>query len=143
MDRSENMRRIRSRDTAPEIWIRRQLHARGFRYSLQAKNVPGRPDLWLPKWNAAIFVNGCFWHRHAGCKYAYTPKTRLDFWQAKFDANVRRDETVRNELRETGIRRLVVWECTVRRMKRSAECNSEIMEEITAFLRSDEAEREI
>jgi len=111
--RSRMMAGIRGRNTKPERILRRALHARGFRYRLHAKNVAGRPDLVLPKYRAVVFVHGCFWHRHEGCRYATTPATRPEFWQAKFSANVARDITVRDSLLESGWRVATVWECAL------------------------------
>ena len=136
MDRSENMRRIRSKDTKPEMEVRRQLHGAGFRYSLNNKTVPGHPDLWLRKHNTAVFVHGCFWHRHEGCKYAYEPKSRQEFWTAKFEANKRRDETVKEQLREAGIRQFVVWECSLKK-------GTDIAERFRAFLETGDQFGEI
>ena len=82
--RSWNMSRIRSRDTKPEVVVRSLLHGMGYRFRLHRRDLPGRPDIVLPKYKIAVFVNGCFWHRHEGCRYAYSPKTRTDFWRAKF-----------------------------------------------------------
>ena len=135
--RSENMRRIRSKDTKPEVFLRKLLHARGYRYSLGSKKVPGHPDLWMPKYNLAVFINGCFWHRHEGCKYAYTPKSRTDFWNAKFEANTRRDETVRRQLEAEGIRQMIIWECTVKQMMRDDDFRAETVDAIERFIRSD------
>lgn len=112
--RSRMMAGIRGRNTKPERVLRRALHARGFRYRLHAKNVPGRPDLVLPKYRAAVFVHGCFWHRHEGCRYTTSPATRSEFWQAKFSANVVRDIAVRDSLLESGWRVATVWECALR-----------------------------
>ena len=83
--RSQNMSAIRSKNTKPEVYLRKLLFAQGYRYRIADKSVPGHPDIFLRKYNTAIFVNGCFWHRHPGCKYAYTPKSRVEFWQKKFD----------------------------------------------------------
>ncbi|RBI85813.1 very short patch repair endonuclease [Rhodosalinus halophilus] len=94
-------------------WFRRALHARGFRYRLHSKNVRGRPDLVLPKHRAVIFVHGCFWHRHDGCRDATTPATRLAFWQAKFDANVARDSAVRGALLAAVRGVATIWECAL------------------------------
>lgn len=116
--RSKNMSAIHSKNTRPEIYFRKLLFAQGYRYSLNANNVLGHPDIYLKKYNTAIFIHGCFWHRHKGCKYAYMPKTRVEFWQKKFEANVKRDYVVRRELQDKGIKCLIVWECTVKRMKR-------------------------
>lgn len=113
-DRSRNMAAIRGADTKPELRLRRALHASGFRFRLHTRDVPGRPDLLLPRYRAAIFVHGCFWHRHPGCRYTTTPSTRVDFWKAKFDENVRRDARVVAELVGAGWRVAVVWECGLR-----------------------------
>ncbi len=113
--RSRMMAGIRGKDTKPELALRRALHARGFRYRLHALHVPGRPDIVLPKHRAVIFVHGCFWHRHAGCRYTTTPSTRPEFWQAKFNANVARDSSVRTALLESGWRVVTVWECALRK----------------------------
>ena len=107
--RSKNMAAIRSKDTKPEIYLRKLLFSQGFRYRIAAKNIPGHPDIFLRKYNTAIFVHGCFWHRHKGCKYAYTPKSRVEFWQKKFADNIRRDAVVRNELHDKNIKCLIVW----------------------------------
>lgn len=106
---------IKGRDTKPELALRRALHARGFRFRLHAKNVKGRPDLVFPKHHAAIFVHGCFWHRHEGCRYTTTPSTRPEFWLAKFEANVARDSAVRAGLTNEGWRVATVWECALRK----------------------------
>lgn len=111
--RSRMMGRIRSRDTQPEMAVRRYLHAAGLRFRLQAK-LPGRPDLALPRHKAVIFVHGCFWHQHPGCSYAYTPATRPDFWQAKFSANRARDRRTEQQLAELGWTVFVIWECQTR-----------------------------
>ena len=113
--RSRMMAGIKGKDTKPELVLRRALHARGFRYRLHSKNVPGRPDLVFPKHHAIVFVHGCFWHRHEGCRYTTTPSTRPEFWQAKFDANVIRDAAIRDELIEAGWRVATVWECSLRK----------------------------
>lgn len=105
---------IRGQNTKPEVLLRRALHARGFRYRLHVKKLAGRPDLVLPKYRAAIFVHGCFWHRHDDCKYAATPSTRAMFWQAKFQENVKRDVRVREELGHARWRVAIVWECALR-----------------------------
>ena len=90
--RSWNMSRIRGSDTKPELLVRSLLHRMGYRFRLHRKDLPGRPDIVLPKYRTVIFVHGCFWHRHKGCKYAYTPKSRTDFWQNKFQGTVERDK---------------------------------------------------
>lgn len=109
--RSWNMGRIRSVNTAPEIRVRSILHGLGFRFRLHSKGLPGRPDIVLPKWHHAIFVHGCFWHRHEGCRFCYTPKSRTEFWTAKFRGTIVRDRTAENALRDLGWHVTVIWEC--------------------------------
>ncbi|MGE8359223.1 very short patch repair endonuclease [Pseudomonas sp.] len=105
---------IRGSDTAPEMKVRKLLHRHGFRYRLHLRKLPGRPDMVLPRFRLCIFIHGCFWHRHPGCRYATTPKTREDFWQLKFDQNVKRDVRNRAELMKQGWRVFELWECGVR-----------------------------
>jgi DNA mismatch endonuclease (patch repair protein) len=111
--RSEVMGRIRGKDTKPELLVRSLLHRPGVRYSLRHKDLPGRPDIVLPRYRAVVLVHGCFWHRHPGCKFATTPKTRTAFWQAKFKGNVARDRHNVRELDRLGWKVMVVWECEV------------------------------
>ena len=113
--RSRMMSGIRGKNTKPELAIRQALHARGFRFRLHSGKVHGRPDLVLPKHRAVVFVHGCFWHRHEGCRYATVPATRTEFWQAKFAANVARDNAVREALLEMGWRVATIWECVLRK----------------------------
>lgn len=105
------MSRIRDRDTKPEKLVRSLLHRLGYRFRLHRKDLPGRPDIVLPKYRTAIFVHGCFWHRHRGCKYAYQPKSRVEFWKKKFLDTVKRDKRNQNELKELGWKVIIVWEC--------------------------------
>lgn len=112
--RSYNMSRIRSKDTKPEKIVRTLLHGMGYRFRLNRKDVFGHPDIVLPKYKAVIFVHGCFWHRHIGCKYSTTPASNVDFWQKKFIANIQRDSIVQHELREQGWRVIVVWQCELK-----------------------------
>ncbi|WP_300395763.1 very short patch repair endonuclease [Henriciella sp.] len=112
--RSRMMAGIRGSNTKPELLLRKGLHALGFRYRLHAKELPGRPDLVFPKHEAAVFVHGCFWHRHPGCRLTTTPGTRPDFWKEKFRSNVDRDQRNLGALREAGWRTAVVWECALR-----------------------------
>lgn len=109
--RSWNMSQIRSKDTGPELTVRKLLHGMGYRFRLHRKDLPGKPDIVLPKYRTVIFVHGCFWHRHEGCKYAYYPKSNVDFWKAKFKINVERDKYVRRKLEEEGWKVIIVWEC--------------------------------
>lgn len=109
--RSERMSRVRAKDTKPEMMVRRLVHSMGYRYRLHVAALPGRPDLVFPGRKAVVFVHGCFWHRHTGCKLARLPKSRLDFWAPKLEANRQRDTAVLRSLRKSGWRVLVVWEC--------------------------------
>ena len=109
--RSQVMGRVRSKDTRPELAVRSLLHGMGYRFRLHSTELPGKPDIVLPRHQVAIFVHGCFWHRHPGCRANRTPKSRLAFWRAKFSANVKRDRAARQALRRHGWRVLVVWEC--------------------------------
>ncbi|WP_311202876.1 very short patch repair endonuclease [Rhizobium sp. SRDI969] len=111
--RSSNMRAVRSGDTNPELIVRKLLHALGFRFRLRRADLPGKPDIVLPRYQTVIFVHGCFWHRHT-CKRASTPKTRTEFWEAKLAGNVARDRRVIDELRALGWRVVVIWECETR-----------------------------
>ncbi|NDQ55753.1 MAG: DNA mismatch endonuclease Vsr [Acidipila sp.] len=111
--RSWNMSRIRSKNTRPELLVRSLLHLGGYRFRLHARDLPGHPDIVLPKWKTIVFVNGCFWHRHKGCVYAYTPKSNKVFWQKKFLANVQRDATKARALASLGWMVEIVWECEV------------------------------
>lgn len=106
---------IGGKNTKPEMVLRRALHARGFRFRLHVASLPGRPDIVLQKHRAAILVHGCFWHRHAGCRFATTPATRPDFWSDKFRKNVLRDQQNLAALRDRGWRVATVWECDIRR----------------------------
>lgn len=112
--RSRNMAKIRSRDTGPEIRVRRAAHGLGLRFRLYRKDLPGTPDLVFPSRRVALFVHGCFWHRHPRCRFAYTPKSRVDFWQAKFDGNVLRDERKNDDLQTAGWVPVTIWECETR-----------------------------
>ena len=112
--RSEMMAGIKGRDTAPEIAVRCIAHKLGFRFRLHRKELPGRPDLVFPKHRLAVFVHGCFWHRHGGCRYAYTPKSRVAFWTEKFAGNIARDKRNEEALHDLGWKVLVIWECETR-----------------------------
>ena len=107
------MSRIKSSNTKPELTVRSILHRMGYRFRLHRKDLPGKPDIVLPKYKTVIFVHGCFWHRHEGCKYAYTPKSRIDFWERKFKANINRDLDVKKRLKELRWKVLVIWECEI------------------------------
>ena len=105
------MSRIRGKDTAPERTVRSLLHRSGFRFSLRRTDLPGKPDIVLPRFHTIVFVHGCFWHRHEGCPNAVLPKTRADFWLEKLSGNVDRDQRIEDKLKKMGWRVLVVWEC--------------------------------
>jgi DNA mismatch endonuclease (patch repair protein) len=114
-ERSKNMAAVRSKNTTPEITVRRALHARGLRFRLNRKDLPGRPDIVLPRLNICIFVHGCFWHQHLGCKRATIPKSNTEFWNKKLSTNCERDEHVVKELRSKGWNVGIIWECEIRR----------------------------
>ena len=109
--RSWNMSRIRSRNTKPERIVRSMLHGMGYRFRLHVKSMPGTPDLVLPKYKTVIFVHGCFWHRHPGCKFAYTPKSRIEFWMKKFECNIASHKNAVQQLSDLGWQVIVIWEC--------------------------------
>ena len=109
--RSRNMSAIKSKNTKPEIAVRKMLHALGYRFRLHRKDLPGSPDIVLPKYKTVIFVHGCFWHRHENCKFASTPKTRKEFWENKFNENMKRDKNNFKELKKLNWNLLVIWEC--------------------------------
>ena len=111
------MSRIKGKNTRPEILVRSILHRLGFRFRLHAKNLPGRPDIVLPKYKTVIFVHGCFWHRHRGCKNCTTPTNRREFWITKLEGNAARDKLHRKALQKLGWRTLVIWECDVEAAK--------------------------
>ena len=120
-ERSKNMAAIHSKNTKPEIYLRKLLFARGYRYGVNSKSVPGHPDIYMKKYNT-------------GCKYAYMPKSKVEFWQKKFDTNVKRDKTVRKELLELKIKQLIIWECTIKKMKKDEIYRDKIVGQIIAFL---------
>lgn len=113
--RSWNMSRIKSKDTTPERVVRSFLHRNGFRFRLHVKDLPGKPDIVLPKYKTVIEVRGCYWHRHEGCKDATVPSTNAEFWQKKFAENVARGQRTEQELKSLGWNVIVVWECEVKR----------------------------
>lgn len=110
-ERSKRMSLIRSRDTSPELVLRKALHAMGFRYRLDNKQLPGKPDIAFPRQKLAVLVHGCFWHRHGGCRGANMPKSNTTFWQEKFDRNVARDQRTEAGLKALGWHVETVWEC--------------------------------
>lgn len=130
---------IRCKNTKPEVLLRRALHARGLRFRLHSGKIVGRPDLVFARYHAIVFVHGCFWHRHPGCRYATTPSSRADFWQAKFQANVQRDALVRGELLEKGWRVAVIWECALKK----AHLSEQTADRLVSWLRGEEKELEL
>jgi DNA mismatch endonuclease (patch repair protein) len=127
--RSSLMGRVRQRDTAPELAVRRLLHSMGYRYRLGRRDLPGSPDLVLPRHGKVIFVHGCFWHRHRGCKHTTTPKSNARFWVKKFAENVKRDRRVRRRLKILGWASLIVWSC-------QAEDESVLEPKLAKFLKA-------
>lgn len=105
------MSRVRQKNTAPELIVRKLLHLLGLRFRLHPKNLPGTPDIVLARHDTIIFVHGCFWHRHPNCRYATSPKTRQEYWEPKFEANIARDSRKEAQLQELGWRVMVIWEC--------------------------------
>ena len=112
--RSRMMSKIKGKNTRPEMIVRKFLHAHGFRFRLHRKDLPGNPDIVLPKFKTCIFVHGCFWHRHPMCRYAATPKTRTEFWIDKLEENVRRDSKNKLALEKEGWNVLIIWECDLK-----------------------------
>ncbi|MDR0807761.1 MAG: very short patch repair endonuclease [Gemmobacter sp.] len=119
--RSLNMAKIRGKDTGPELLVRRVAHALGLRFRLHRRDLPGTPDLVFPGRRIALFVHGCFWHRHPGCRRAYAPKSRVEFWQAKFEGNIARDARKQEELTTRGWIVVTIWECETRDLDRLHE----------------------
>lgn len=122
---SARMSQIRSKDTKPELLVRRYLHAQGFRYRLHEKRLPGTPDIVLPKYKSVVIVQGCFWHRHGvGCGIkAKVPRSNLSFWEPKLQRNVQRDQTTQAQLRASGWEVIVIWECDLKKSARGATLN--------------------
>lgn len=126
--RSWNMAQIHDKDTKIEVKVRKWLFSQGFRYRKNVKTLPGKPDIVLPKYKTVIFVHGCFWHRHPGCRDTTTPKTRTEFWQTKFDRNVENDKKHIIELEQMGYKVFVLWECEIE--KHFEETMKKLVEEI-------------
>jgi DNA mismatch endonuclease (patch repair protein) len=132
-ERSERMARVRSRNTKPEMEVRRLVHGMGYRYRLHGKDLPGCPDIVFPRLRKVLFVHGCFWHRHPNpeCKLARLPKSRLDFWLPKLEENRRRDMAQQEALMDRGWRFMVIWECELRNIPN-------LVEKLRIFLSEDE-----
>ena len=130
--RSWNMSRIRAKDTKIEVAVRKYLFANGFRYRKNVKELPGKPDIVLPKYKAVIFVHGCYWHRHQGCKNCTTPSTNTEFWLEKFNTNVENDRKHKEQLETAGWRVLVLWECEIE------QDFEPLMESVVSWLKSNQ-----
>lgn len=128
--RSWNMSRVRSKDTTPELVVRSFLFRHGFRFRLHVKNLPGQPDIVLPKYRTVVEVRGCFWHRHPGCQSASMPSSNINFWQEKFKRNVERDKKHAKELKTLGWHLIVVWECET---SKKVFPPNELMEFVTRY----------
>ena len=126
--RSEVMRRIKGTDTQPELIVRRMLHRAGFRYRLHVKTLPGKPDLVLPRYKTVIFVHGCFWHGHTACKGGHRPKSNTGYWNQKIERNVQRGAIHIQELRNSGWKCIIVWECEI---KNKANLEQRLVAELT------------
>lgn len=124
--RSALMRSVRQKNTTPESIVRKCAHRLGLRFRLNKKNLPGTPDLVFPKYRTVIFVHGCFWHRHPGCRHTTTPSTRKEFWQSKFAANIDRDSKKSDQLKMAGWRVFVIWECETKDKEKLVSILSEL-----------------
>lgn len=133
-ERSERMGRVRAKDTKPEMLVRRLVHGMGYRYRLHLRDLPGIPDLVFPSRGKIIFVHGCFWHRHGTCRYTRWPKSKLEFWKPKLEANRRRDQVNQRALRRMGWKVLVVWECQIDDIER-------LRDRLGAFLEGEDEVR--
>ncbi len=136
-ERSRNMAAIKGKDTEPEIFLRKGLFARGYRYRVVPSYIEGHPDMYFPRYHTAVFIHGCFWHRHTDCKYSYMPKSRIDFWVKKFTANIRRDAIVKEKLREKKIRTLIIWECAIKKAKKKTWSDESLFRAVEEFLNSE------
>ena len=141
--RHKNMSHIRSINSKPEEKVRKFLFSQGLRYRKNVRTLPGCPDIVLPKYKTVVFINGCFWHRHKDCKYAYMPKSRVEFWKKKFRNNMERDTVVRHQLQEEGVRMLIIWECTVKSMIKDTILRESVLDRIDSFMRSGESYLEL
>ena len=131
--RSKMMSNIKSKNTKPEIIVRSLLHQKGFRFRLHDKKLPGKPDIVLKKYNAVVFIHGCYWHRHENCKLTSTPKQNAEFWNKKFSDNIRRDNEVYYQLKKLGWRTAIIWECCIRDKKNL----SDTIDLLASWIKSD------
>lgn len=125
--RRRNMSAVKGKDTKPELLVRKWLHAAGYRFRLHVKDLPGKPDIVLPKYKTVIFVNGCFWHQHARCKHASIPTSNIDFWVKKLTSNIERDKKNYQELKKAGWTVTVIWECEVKSVLNTPEGIAKIL----------------
>lgn len=130
------MAAIKANDTKPEMLVRRYLHAHGFRYGLHNRKLPGSPDIVLRKYKTIIFINGCFWHGHEGCKYYRLPKSNLEFWQTKIERNRQRDIETIEALKAKGWRVITIWECELRNIAQRGETLIQLVKDIKGDLKS-------
>lgn len=128
--RSYNMSRIRSKDTKPEMLVRKFLHKNGFRYRLHVKDLPGKPDIVLPKYKTVIFVHGCFWHGHEGCRYYVVPKTRTEWWVDKITKNKNNDSQAEDILVSKGWHIVTIWECDIKPKEKSTHWSDNLLKEL-------------
>lgn len=134
--RSQIMASVKSSDTKPEMLVRRYLHAHGFRYGLHNRKLPGSPDIVLRKYKTVIFINGCFWHGHEGCKYYRLPKSNIEFWQTKIERNRQRDVETIEALKAKGWRVITIWECELRNIAQRGETLIQLVKDIKGDLKS-------
>lgn len=134
--RSRNMSAIRSCDTKPEMLVRKYLHSQGFRYGLHNHKLPGSPDIVLRKYKTVIFINGCFWHGHKGCKYFRLPKSNIEFWQTKIERNRQRDIETIEALKAKSWRVITIWECELRNIAQRSETLIQLVKDIKCDLKS-------
>lgn len=130
--RSKNMSKIKGKDTSIEVKVRKYLYHNGFRYRINVKELPGTPDIFIPKYNVAIFVNGCFWHHHYNCKFAYIPKSRQEYWLRKFNKNIENDLKNNKLLNQMDIRVITIWECEIK------SCFEYRMKELLSEIKGEE-----
>ena len=135
------MSHVRSKNTKPEMLVRRFLFSRGFRYRVNVKNLPGKPDIVLRKYKTCIFINRCFWHGHDGCKYFIMPKTRTEFWQAKIERNKERDYEIQRQLASMGWHCITIWECQLKPKVREATLESLLYTLALIFLQNHKVKR--
>lgn len=141
--RSWNMSRIKSKNTAPELFVRSLLHRAGYRFRLHVKNLPGKPDIVLPKYRTVIEIYGCFWHLHSNCREGRIPDTKSDWWKEKLYKNVQRDKNHVISLNEMSWKVLIIWECLLKKRKGDEALKEYILEYLDAFLKSSELFQEI